>query len=381
MRVPGCFPRPPLSGRPARGVATAVLAVLLIPAATLLAQHPAPRHTELAPGVHLFQTEPYGDAGMDGNAVAVVGDDGVLVFDANGTPAAARAVIARLRQVTTQPVRYLVLSHWHWDHWYGAEAYREAYPGITIISHAASRRLMAGPAVAFNQPGLDTQLPAHLDQVRQALARARAASPPSADTTRLAAHLERDAWFLAQKRGVRHTLADLTLTDSLTIHLGGREVRLQHPGPAITPGDTWLWLPAERIAVLGDLLVNPLTFALFAHPDGWIRALEQLDARDAALLVPGHGDPMGDEARLHATLALLRRERDLALAVHRAGGGWQAARDAVLADPEVRRWRELLTGGDPAQDATFPLYLVEWFVQRVFEEARGPLPEAIPSPH
>jgi len=88
---------------------------------------PPPAHTEVAPGVHLFQTQPYGDVGLDGNSVAIVSDDGVLVFDANGTPAAARAVLAQIRRLTKQPVRYLVYSHWHWDHWYGAEVYAAAF--------------------------------------------------------------------------------------------------------------------------------------------------------------------------------------------------------------------------------------------------------------
>jgi glyoxylase-like metal-dependent hydrolase (beta-lactamase superfamily II) len=101
-------------GRPL--ISLAPLAVLL--AAVVQAWTPPPPvHTEVAPGVHLFQTQPYGDVGLDGNSVAIVGDDGVLVFDANGTPAAARAVLGEIRKLTKLPVRYPVYSHWHWDHW------------------------------------------------------------------------------------------------------------------------------------------------------------------------------------------------------------------------------------------------------------------------
>ncbi len=52
--------------------------------------------------------------------------EGVLVFDTNGTPAAAEAVLSEIRKLTEQPVKYVVNSHWHWDHWYGAEVYRKA---------------------------------------------------------------------------------------------------------------------------------------------------------------------------------------------------------------------------------------------------------------
>ncbi|HMF44829.1 MAG TPA: MBL fold metallo-hydrolase, partial [Polyangia bacterium] len=158
----------------AAGVAAAALSLLAAVASAAPATLAPPQHTEVAPGVHLFQTQPYGDVGLDGNSVAIVGDDGVLVFDANGTPAAARAVLAEIRKLTKLPVRYLVYSHWHWDHWYGAEVYADAFPGLVIVAHEKTRALMAGPAVAFNQPGLDEQLPAHIHDVEAQLGKAKA---------------------------------------------------------------------------------------------------------------------------------------------------------------------------------------------------------------
>src|SRR3954469_14467036 len=111
--------------------------IICVSSAALRAQtppaRPAPTRIDVAPGIYLFQTQPYGDAGLDGNSVVIVGDDGVLVFDANGTPAGATAVLAEIRKITPQPVKYLVLSHWHWDHWYGAEVYKRAFPSIEII--------------------------------------------------------------------------------------------------------------------------------------------------------------------------------------------------------------------------------------------------------
>ena len=67
--------------------------------------------------------------------------DGVLVFDSNGTPAAAAAVLAGIRKLTDQPVRYVVNSHWHWDHWYGTETYTKAFPDVKIVAHEKTREL------------------------------------------------------------------------------------------------------------------------------------------------------------------------------------------------------------------------------------------------
>src|SRR5262245_45956238 len=160
-----------------------------------------------------------------------------------------RAVLAEIRKLTKLPVRYLVYSHWHWDHWYGAEVYAEAFPSLVIVAHEKTRDLMAGPAVAFNQPGLDEQLPAHLHDVEEELARAKASDPRSAAAAEAAAHLDRDRFFLAQKRAVHHTLPTLTFTDSLAVHLGRREIRVLHVDRAITPGDAFLRLPAENLVV------------------------------------------------------------------------------------------------------------------------------------
>jgi len=351
-----------------------LLFLLLAPAPA--SAHPAPTASEVAEGVWLFRTEPYGDVGLDGNSVAIVSDDGVLVFDANGTPDAARAVLAELHKITPQPVRYLVYSHWHWDHWYGGEVYREAFPQLEVVSHEATRRLMAGPAIAFNRPGLDEQLPAHIAQVDAELVKAPAGS---GEARALADHVAADRAFLAQKKGFHPTLATITYRDSLTIHLGARTIRLVHHDRAITPGDTYLWLPQEKVVVTGDLLINPITFALFCYPAGWIRSLAAIDARDAALLVPGHGAAMADESLLHATRALLERERVLALQAKRAGKSVSGAQAAVLADPAVQGLRTQITGGDSTREPAFALYLVEWFVKRVFQEDDGPLPDDIPS--
>ena len=142
---------------------------------------PAPTRIEVAAGVYLFQTERYGDIGLDGNSVVVVSSDGVLVFDSNGTPDAATAVLAEIRKLTDQPIRYLVNSHWHWDHWYGAEVYRKAFPDLQIIRHEKTRQLMAGPVMVFNRPTLDSQLPGHITEIEAALAKAQGAVPPSAE--------------------------------------------------------------------------------------------------------------------------------------------------------------------------------------------------------
>ncbi len=339
---------------------------------------PPPTRIDVAPNIYLFQTAKYGDGGLDGNSVVIVGNDGVLVFDANGTPAAAAAVLAEIRTLTTQPVKYLVLSHWHWDHWYGAEVYKRAFPAIEIIGHERTKAMMSGPALAFNQPFLDTQFPAHLKELDAATARARAAIPLDTTVPALVAHAALDRWFLDQKVNVQHTVPTRTFSDSLPLTLGGRAIVVRHVDRAITPGDAFLWLPDQRIAITADLLLNPLTYGLFCYPSGWIRTLETLDAMDPAIIVPGHGTPMRDRKLLRATIALLKRERELVTQLKVEGKSILEAERAVLVDPSVVGFREILTGGNSGYRESFALYLVEWVVPRIFQEIDGTLDNSIP---
>jgi len=353
--------------------------LLALLAATPIPSHAAPpaapERIRVADGVFLYRTAPYGDVGLDGNSIVIVGDDGVLVFDANGTPAAAESVLADIRRLTPLPVRWLVLSHWHWDHWYGAEVYRRAFPDLRIVAHEQTRRLMMGPALEFNRPGIEEQLPGHIAAVEEALRQTVAADTIPGRRARLERHLADDRFFLEQKRGVTHTFPDTTYTDSLVLRLGRREVRVMHTDRAVTPGDSWLWLPRERIAVTGDLIVTPIPFALGCYPDGWIRTLEAIRARNPATLVPGHGTPMRDLATLDLHLGFLRDLRQMGTEAHAQGLGVEQARAAAMA--ALRPRMTALTGDDERLNGQFEIYLVDWFLHRVYDQLDGRLTDDI----
>ena len=109
---------------------------------------------KVAEGVYLFTTTPYADVGLSGNSVAILSDDGVLVFDSSATPETAATVLAEIRKLTDKPVRYLVNSHWHWDHWGGNQTYLAAFPGLQIITHEKTRELMLTVEPRWNDKGL-----------------------------------------------------------------------------------------------------------------------------------------------------------------------------------------------------------------------------------
>ncbi len=336
---------------------------------------PAPTRIQIAEGVFLFRTAPYGDVGLDGNSIVIVSNDGVLVFDTNGTPSAAAAVLDEIRRLTAQPVRYVVNSHWHWDHWYGTEVYHRAFPSIQVIAQERGRAMMAGPALEFNRPGLESQLPAYLKTLEQRIAKAEAADPPSPDVARLKRTLEEDRFFLDQKVNVRHVLPNVTFADRLTIHLGEREIQVLHHDRAVTPGDAFLYLPREKILIAGDLLVNPISFALSCYPTGWLKSLEFIDSLDASIIVPGHGDALRDKTLLRATMGVFRELLKKGAEAKARGLDPDAAKAEIL--PALHELMVQITGDVPSANTAFGTQLVDWYLHRVYDELSGPLSDAI----
>src|SRR5690349_16538551 len=216
--------------------------VAVVVAATWLAvaaqsARPAPKRTEIAPGIHLFETSSYGDVGLDGNSIAVLSTDGVLVFDSNGTPAASAAVLAEIRKLTDKPVRYVVNSHWHWDHWYGTETYQHAFPDVRVVTHEKTRAMMAGPAIAFNRPGVESQLPAYRERPGRR-ARADPRPTPLSDV---------NGFFLEKKKHAPLVLPNVTSPARFVVDRGELHGEILNYGRGVTPGDTSAYLPKEQI--------------------------------------------------------------------------------------------------------------------------------------
>jgi glyoxylase-like metal-dependent hydrolase (beta-lactamase superfamily II) len=188
----------------------------------------------------------------DPNSGVVVGDDGVLVVDAQATPLMAREVIRRIRRVTSKPIRYLVLSHYHAVRVLGASAYR------------------AGEIIA--------------SEATLGLIRERGRQDMRSEIGR----------FPRLFRGA-HTIPGLTwptltFCDAITLRMGRLEVLVAHPGRGHTGGDTIVWVPSERVLFSGDLVEYEAgIYAGDAHLEAWPGTLEKLRRLEPRALVPGRG--------------------------------------------------------------------------------------------
>jgi len=209
------------------------------------------------------------------NAGFVVTDDGVLVVDALGSPALAQELLAEIRRVTPQPVRYVVVTHYHADHIYGLQAFKAA--GATIVAHSAGREYL------------------NSDTAQQRLQASRVDLAPWVDAqTRLVAA---DRWLDG---------------DETRLRMGSYEVLIRRVGPAHTPEDLVVFVPQLGVLFSGDLFFRGrVPFVGQADSRLWIASLERMMEFKPRLVIPGHGpvstDPMADLAMTRDYLLHLRR--------------------------------------------------------------------------
>ena len=199
---------------------------------------------------------------------------------------------------------------------------------MKVVAHEKTRAMMAGPAIEFNRPGLETPAPRIPRDARRTVA-ARPELQPALDEAR---------FFLEQKKNARLVLPTVTYKDRLDLTLGERTIQVLHYDRAVTPGDSFLYLPAEKILITGDLLVNPVSFALSSYPTGWLRTLEQIDALDATVIVPGHGEPLRDKTLLRAHMDVMRELLKAGKDAKARGLDPDQAREEILAASQGLCW-------------------------------------------
>jgi len=346
-----------------------LLCTFAIPAVGPAAEYGKVTMSKVADDVYLFSTSPYGDVGFGGNAVAILTNEGVVMFDTGATPAAGDTILAELRKLTDKPVLYVINSHWHWDHWGGNQSFRAAFPYVQFLSHAKNRELMRDVAIPWNAPGLEKDLPGYIAYQKEQLAAAEAKNSPAEALAKRRELLAADEEFLRQKRSVEYTFPNSTFSGSATLYLGGREIRVLHDR-AITPGDTYLYLPKEKILITGDILVHPIPFAVGgSYPQDWIRTLEKLDSLDVSLIIPGHGEAEHDKVYLTRNLELFRHVKSDVVESRAKGRTAEQTRTDLTAHAAAYAAH---LGIAEARLTEFQNYFLNSFIDRAYRELENP---------
>ena len=243
------------------------------------AQTPAPfmQARQVTPQVYFVQgaSEMGSSANQNfiSNAGFVVTPAGVVVIDALGSPELARRLMKEIAKVTSQRVHTVIVTHYHADHIYGLQVFKDA--GARVVAHQAAREYLTSDTARLR-----------LESSRQEL------WPWVDDKTRL---VPADAWISG-----KHSFT-----------LGGVDFVVQPVGPSHTAEDVVVYLPQRKVLFAGDLVFrNRIPFVGLADSRHWIDAMQQLLTFDARWVVPGHGpmstDPKGDMTLTRDYLIYLR---------------------------------------------------------------------------
>ena len=213
--------------------------------------------------------------GFNSNAGFVITDEGVVVFDALGTPSLGAALLQAIRRITDRPIVRVIISHYHSDHFYGVQAFQEA--GAEIWAHERVRDYLATDAPRLR-----------LAERRQSL------FPWVSDESRVIA-------------------PDRYVADGTTFRLGGLTFRLILAGPAHTAEDMMMLVEEEGVLFAGDLIfAGRLPFVGDADSRAWLAALDDLARRAPRYVIVGHGpmsaDAVADIELTRGYLRFLRRE-------------------------------------------------------------------------
>ncbi len=192
------------------------------------------------------------NAGFISNAAAIVTSEGVVVFDALGSPSLAYKFYQKLREVTGQPVRKLILSHYHADHIYGIQVFKDM--GAEVIAPAGAELYLDSPSSQER-----------LEERRFSL----------------------DPWVNESTRLVR---PDRFVTDKTQFEMGGVSFTLDYLGEAHADGDLTLFVEPDRVLLSGDIIFEGrVPFLGDSNTRQWLKTLEAMETSGLVALVPGHG--------------------------------------------------------------------------------------------
>jgi cyclase len=258
----------------------------------------AHRFEKIADGIYYATAS--GTMQVGANSPVFVTDTEALVIDSGTSPAAGRALVQDVKALTDKPVKYVIDSHFHYDHLFGNQVFG---PDVQIIGHDHTRtRLEANTLEQYTFLTSVRPVPERVAALRQRIAQE---TDPQQKAT-LERQVQNSLAYVEQVKEVKQTPPNVTFDNTMTLHRGGRELRLMYLGRGHTDTDVVTFLPRERIVATGDLMESVLSYMGDSYPEDWIATLEKLKALDFDTVLPGHGVPFKGKERITAFQEYLR---------------------------------------------------------------------------
>lgn len=247
------------------------------------------------------------------NSVIIVTSEGVVVVDSGQTGDAGRALLETVKSLTAQPVRYLINTHFHFDHTFGNEAFPKE---VAILAQAqTTARLKADPLREVSFVDYEAGLRKRIQRLKETLA-AETDPTKTADLRKRISDAEALDTALLQSKPRTPTKS---VGERMTLTLGGTEIRLLWLGRAHTDGDLVVFLPKERIICTGDFFNGSIGNLRDAQVDEWPDSLDELARLEFDTVIPSHGAPFLGRDRIPVVRDALRELWNQAAVLERKG--------------------------------------------------------------
>jgi len=323
---------------------------------------------KVADGVYAaIRTEPAG-LFFDANSIFIVNDSDAIVVDTNVTLTSARASLAALRAITTKPVTAVINTHWHDDHIIGNQVYRDQFPGVEFIGHAST--LTDLPTVgATNRQQLLRRGPLMVQQLQMSVDQQKSMTGNALADDERTSYLSDIALaqrYLAEAPSFQIVMPTTLVDSSLTLTRGHRQIHVLYLGRAHTAADLVVWLPAERIAITGDLVVSPVPLVgSTSHPLEFGATLQKLLDLKPAVFIPGHGPVIRDDKYVRQEIALLASIKSQVETAVATGAALAQVRKSVNLDEFKRQF----AGTSQSLGFLFDNYVTSSGVDAAFRDA------------
>ena len=227
---------------------------------------------------------------VNSNAAVILTNDGVIVVDSHSKPSAVYALYREIQAITKQPIRKIINTHFHWDHWQGNQVYAEANPNLEILSSQRTLENLTAPdaglgGLAYIEKQL-TSVPKEIEKLKDDIMR----TSDAGQKARLEANLLQTQAYLEELKHIKPPLPNRTVSNTVTLNEGGREIQILLLGRGHTDGDIFIHLPKEKVVATGDALIDWMPFMNDGFPEEWVQTLDALEKFDFTHIIPGHGD-------------------------------------------------------------------------------------------
>jgi cyclase len=232
---------------------------------------------------------------VNSNAAVILTNDGVVVVDSHSKPSAAQALYREIQGITKQPMRKVINTHFHWDHWQGNQVYAAASPNLEIITSERTKDNLTKPDAGVGGLSyVEKQLAAVPKEIEKLKNDIQQASNPE-QKARLEANLQQAEAYLEELKHLKPALPTRTVASSVTLNEQGREIQVLVLGRAHTDGDVFIYLPREKVVATGDALIDWMPFLGDGYPEEWVETLTTLEKFDFTHIIPGHGEVLSKD--------------------------------------------------------------------------------------